>query len=44
MDAGHAFILARPIPNAPPGEVQPRVNPLRALFGDEPVRIIYMNP
>jgi hypothetical protein len=41
MGVGHAFVINRQSPTEPPRN---RLNPLRELWGDEPIRIIYVAP
>ncbi len=40
MDAQHAFIIATPVQ----GQDAPTINPLRELFGDKPILLIYVDP
>ena len=42
-DSPHKFVLDRLTPVAP-GSDQLRVNPVRELWGDEPVRLIFLIP
>jgi hypothetical protein len=42
INGTHVFVMARG--PATPGGSEPRVNPIRALLGDEPVRFVYIVP
>jgi hypothetical protein len=41
MGEGHAFVFDRQVASGPPPA---RLNPLRVLWGDEPIRFIYVAP
>lgn len=42
MEGTHVFVMARE--SAAPDGSEPRVNPIRALLGDDPVRFVYIVP